>query len=113
MFAPRSCTATSSLGRKSNYGRPSEIVRAAAPATSAKKNHFVPQMYLRGFADPASKQGELWRYGPGFKPQLKAPKGIAWQDYFYDVADELPPDDQLPDRGKPASLPAIRSRAQS
>jgi hypothetical protein len=58
-----------------------------------RDHHFIPQMYLRAFADPSSKQGELWRYGPGFKPQLKAPKGIAWQDFFYDVADELPPED--------------------
>lgn len=71
----------------------SEIVTAAASATSAKKHHFVPQMYLRGFADPGSKQGELWRYGPGFEPQLRAPKSTAWQDYFYDVAGELPPED--------------------
>src|ERR1019366_5141917 len=69
---------------------PPEIV---APAASPKNHHFVPQMYLRAFADPASKQGELWRYGPGFKPQLRAPKGVAWQDYFYDVAGELPPED--------------------
>lgn len=64
------------------------------PAPGAKKDHhFVPQMYLREFVDPASKQKELWRYGPGFKPQPKAPKGIAWEDYFYDVAGELPPED--------------------
>jgi hypothetical protein len=69
-----------------------EIVMPSAPA-APKNHHFVPQMYLRVFADPASKQGELWRYGPGFKPQLKAPKGIAWEDYFYDVAGELPPED--------------------
>lgn len=50
-------------------------------------------MYLRAFADPSSKQGELWRYGPGFKPQVKAPKGVAWEDYFYDAAAELPPED--------------------
>ena len=24
---------------------------------------------------------------------MRAPKSIAWQDYFYDVADELPPED--------------------
>ena len=71
----------------------SEIVAPAASAAPPKNHHFVPQMYLRAFADPASKQGELWRYGPGFKPQLRAPKGIAWQDYFYDVAGELPPED--------------------
>lgn len=71
----------------------SEIVTSATSTSSARKHHFVPQMYLRGFADPASKQGELWRYGPGFNPQLRAPKGIAWQDYFYDVATELPPED--------------------
>lgn len=65
---------------------------AAGPA-SPKDQHFVPQMYLRAFGDPALKQGELWRYGPGFKPQLKAPKEIAWEDYFYDVARELPPED--------------------
>lgn len=70
-----------------------EIVAHVASAASQKNHHFVPQMYLRAFADPASKQGELWRYGPGFKPQLKVPKGIAWQDYFYDVAGELPPED--------------------
>lgn len=73
-----------------------EIVGSPAPAevpASPKNHHFVPQMYLRAFADPASKQGELWRYGPCFNPQPKAPKGIAWEDYFYDVAGELPPED--------------------
>jgi hypothetical protein len=63
------------------------------PASGKKDHHFVPQMYLRAFADPESKQGELWRYGPGFTPQSKAPKGVAWQDFFYDVAGELSPDD--------------------
>ena len=50
-------------------------------------------MYLRAFVDPASKQHELWRYSPGFKPQAKAPKGVAWEDYFYDAAGELRPED--------------------
>lgn len=64
----------------------------AAPPVK-KDHHFVPQMYLRAFADASSKQGELWRYGAGFKPQAKAPKGVAWEDYFYDAAAELPPED--------------------
>jgi hypothetical protein len=68
-------------------------ITSKPPVTSKKDHHFVPQMYLRVFADPASKQGELWRYGPGFTPQSKAPKGVAWQDFFYDVAGELPPND--------------------
>ena len=68
-------------------------LKTVTPNAPPKKHHFVPQVYLRAFADPASKQGELWRYGPGFKPQLKAPKGIAWEDYFYDVGGELPPKD--------------------
>jgi hypothetical protein len=71
---------------------PEEHARTTS-AASPRIQHFVPQMYLRAFADPASNQGELWRYGPAFKPQLRVPKGIAWQDYFYDVAGELPPDD--------------------
>ena len=67
----------------------SEKTPTNAPAAGTKKNHhFVPQMYLRAFADPASQQGELWRHGPGFKPQPKSPKGVAWQDYFYDLAGE-------------------------
>jgi hypothetical protein len=57
------------------------------------RHHFVPQLYLRPFADPASRQGELWRYGPGFAPQLKAPKSIAWESKFYDVSGELPEED--------------------
>lgn len=70
-----------------------DLTEALAAAASAKNHHFVPQMYLRAFADPASKQGALWRYGPGFRPQLRAPKGVAWQEHFYDVAGELPPED--------------------
>lgn len=71
----------------------SEIVPSAAPGSSPKRHHFVPQMYLRAFADPASAQGELWRYGPGFKAQLRSPKSIAWQDHFYDAFGELPPEE--------------------
>lgn len=50
-------------------------------------------MYLRAFIDPSQRQKELWRYGPGFKPQPKAPKGVAWEDLFYDAGAELPPED--------------------
>jgi hypothetical protein len=53
----------------------------------------VPQMYLRAFTDPTRNQGELWRYGAGFKPQPKSPKGVAWETLFYDAAAELPAED--------------------
>ena len=46
----------------------SENVAPAESTASPKDHHFVPQMYLRAFADPASKQGELWRYGPVSSP---------------------------------------------
>ena len=42
--------------------------------------HYVPQMYLRGFLDPElvkKNQHVLWRYRPGEKPQAKGTKVVA------------------------------------
>ena len=51
-----------------------------------QNHHFVPQLYLRGFLDPAlvaKGQHQLWRYRPGEKPVAKGPKGVAKEFMFY------------------------------
>jgi len=64
----------------------------SGPSATLPRAHFVPQMYLRGFGDPTRKQNDLWRYAPGFSPQPKSAKSVAWEDFFYDVGTELPPE---------------------
>jgi hypothetical protein len=52
-----------------------------------KKNHFVPQVYLRGFSDP---RGKLWVYDPLKDGSLweSDPKSVACENNLY--AAELP-----------------------
>jgi hypothetical protein len=51
-----------------------------------KWQHFLPQMYLRGFLDPnevAKGQHVLWVYQAGAKPISRGPKGVAAHAHFY------------------------------
>ena len=53
-----------------------------------ERQHYVPQMYLRGFLDPEAvkkNQHVLWRYRSGAKPQAKGTKVVAAESLFYNV----------------------------
>jgi hypothetical protein len=61
-----------------------------------KWQHFLPQMYLRGFLDPnevAKGQNVLWVYQPGKKPISRGAKGVAAHAHFY-TAKELGEEDK-------------------
>lgn len=65
-----------------------------AKKSKQKWQHFLPQMYLRGFLDPyevAKGQHVLWVYQPGAKPISRGPKGVAAHAHFY-TANEMADD---------------------
>lgn len=65
--------------------------RPAKPSKH-KWQHFLPQMYLRGFVDPnrvAKGQHDLWVYRLADEPKARGPKGVAAEPHFYTTA-ELP-----------------------
>lgn len=58
--------------------------------------HFVPQMYLKGFLDPAkvaAKQHVLWVYEKGRKPKLRGPVAVAADHGFYHTPENLGAED--------------------
>ena len=65
-----------------------------ATKSKQKWQHFLPQMYLRGFLDPnevAKGQHVLWVYQSGAKPISRGPKGVAAHAHFYtasEIADD-------------------------
>ncbi|MGA7410151.1 MAG: DUF4238 domain-containing protein, partial [Bryobacteraceae bacterium] len=64
----------------------------------AKKHHYVPQFYQRGFGD---KLGLLWVYDRKNKTcKHLAPESICCRNYFYSVLpDNSAPDAQIESRG--------------
>ena len=52
------------------------------------KQHYVPVMYTRAWVDPnLAPQKDLWRYLPNQLPRHKGPKGVGYEEGFYDAAD--------------------------
>jgi len=67
-----------------------------AKKSKQKWQHFLPQMYLRGFLDPdevSKGQHVLWVYQPNAKPISRGPKGVAAHAHFY-TATELGDEDR-------------------
>jgi len=53
-----------------------------------QSQHYVPQMYLKGFLDPEQvkkRQNVLWIYRAGMKPQPKGTKAVAAKNLFYQM----------------------------
>lgn len=54
---------------------------------TAKKHHYIPQFYLKRFADPLASQGRgkpvLWVYEKGKPIRSATPENEAHQNYFY------------------------------
>jgi len=55
--------------------------------SDAKKQHYVPQFYLREFLDPNTPLGQdpyVWVFAKdGKKKQRRAPKNILWKTELY------------------------------
>lgn len=59
---------------------------SSAAGMAAKRHHFVPQGFLRGFAIPdETSRSFVWVYDkrPGRKPLRKSVKSIAWRSAYY------------------------------
>lgn len=57
-------------------------------APNTRKQHFIPELHLRQFADPAVRQTQLWVHfvrHPSRRPQLKAPAAICYKPHAYTV----------------------------
>jgi hypothetical protein len=53
--------------------------------------HYVPQLYLRGFLDPieeAKGQCVLWLYTIGYSPKRVPTKKIGGEDFFYNYEED-------------------------
>jgi len=58
----------------------------------SKAHHYVPQFYLKGFADPtrSAQSGKvlLWVYEKGKIPRLSTPRQEAHENNFYTFEDD-------------------------
>ena len=55
-----------------------------------EREHYVSEMYLRGFLDPkkeAKKQNVLVLYEYNQSPRYRAPKAVGWEHCFYDLTE--------------------------
>jgi len=70
-----------------------------------KRNHYVPQSYLRAFAADPDRREKIWRFGKNEgDPELKPIDKVAYRHYLYVPKDETGfriqitaanPDDQI------------------
>jgi hypothetical protein len=81
----------------------------------ARKDHYLPQGYLRGFIDPARAglARPFWKYDLESKVwSMESPSSVGWERGFYDYANEtteLPhPDETF--RKFEIEFPAVRDR---
>ena len=69
------------------------MVSTAPAIKKGRRDHFLPQSYLRGFIDPAreSVPEPLWRLDIRHQTwRMRAPKAVAWKEGFYDLAGDDP-----------------------
>jgi hypothetical protein len=65
----------------------------AVPIATNRRDHYLPQGYLRGFIDPAREDRDrpLWYFDiPSRKWSQKSPKQIGFEEGFYDIGTDNP-----------------------
>lgn len=92
-YSPQACNRSRTSPNAAHVSAASvyNIYLVGCPMQRPRANHYVPQFYLGGFADPqrsaGSKKRRLWVYERGKSPRLSTPENEAFENDFYAFED--------------------------